>query len=110
MPTLRWSLTLDGPVAIAKYGSITYTESFYQEVEEATGTTDTALAVGGVGTATALYFESDQALTLNLNSNTGTDISVLANKPVTLTGTSITALYISNASGSTANVKYLLTR
>lgn len=85
-------------------GGIAYTVRSYQEFTQATATTDTAVSMGGVTTCDALFLKSDQALTLNINSSAGTDITVDASKPLILCGSAITALYLSNASGSTANI------
>ena len=108
MPTLKYGLSVDAPIAVADYASVTYTTSTALVHTEATGTTDTALSMGDVTTADVVYIKSDKALTLNINVNTGTDIPLDANQPFFMGGTAITALYISNASGSTANVTYFL--
>lgn len=105
---VRWDLTLaasDLPVR-ADIGSVQYDESIHQDIEITTGTTDSQLAFGGVTTVDVLYLISDQAITLNLEATTGTDIPVDANKPIFLSGSSITAAYVSNSSGSTANIHY----
>ncbi len=86
--------------------SVSYDEYLMQEVELATASSDSEFSLGGVATVDVLYFKSDQQVTINLNSSSGTDITVDANKPVLLCGTSITALYVSNSSGSTANIVY----
>jgi hypothetical protein len=91
---------------ISDIASVSYTDYTWQELVVTTATTDQAFNFGGVTTASVLYVKSDQAITLNLNSNTGTDISVLANKPFVLSGTAITAAYVSNASGSSANISF----
>ena len=105
-----YALTLSGTdiSTESRRGSVSYDESLVQNYEIATGVTDEAISIGGVATIDVLFLESDQAITLNINSSTGTDITVDANKPLLITGTSITALYVSNSSGSTANIRYVL--
>ena len=93
---------------IADIGSVSYTEYTLQEIVIATASTDTAINFGGVTTADVVYIKSDQTITINIDSNTGTDITLDANKPLLLTGTAITALYVSNASGSSANITIAL--
>ena len=69
---------------------------------------DTTIPLGGITTVDLMYMISDQACTINLNSSSGTDITIDPNKPLVLSGTAVTAIYISQSSGSTANVKYLI--
>lgn len=90
----------------SEFGSVAWTEHTRQEIVVATATTDAALNFGGVTTADVFFLKSDQAITLNLQADSGTDITVDANKPVVLTGTAITAAYVSNASGSSANIVF----
>jgi hypothetical protein len=84
--------------------SASYTGATLQELVLATGSTDTAVALGGVTTIDILYIKSDQALTLNINADSGTNIAIDANKPFFMAGTALTAIYLSNASGTDANV------
>ena len=85
-------------------GSVSYTERTRQEIAIATASTDTAVNFGGVTTADVVVIYSDQAITVNYQLNTGTDITIDANRPHVLMGTAMTALFVSNASGSTANI------
>ena len=76
--------------------------------EVATGVTDQAMPIStttGVTTTQALYFRSDQNVTLR-QAAADTGLTIRANLPMLLTGTAITALLVSNASGSTANIRY----
>jgi hypothetical protein len=91
---------------ISDSGSVSYTETTWQELVVATGSTDTALNFGGITTAELIYLKSNQELTLNINSNSGTNITIKANKPFSMTGTSVTAAYVSNSSGTDANVAF----
>lgn len=87
--------------------SASFSKKITQRTTVADGVTDTALVLGDVSTVNALYLESDQALSIRFNSAAGTQWTVTANCPLILTGIgSVTAIYISNASGSTANLKY----
>ena len=85
-------------------GSVSYTERTRQEIAIATAASDTQIVFGGVTTADVLLLTSDQQITVNFDANDGTDITVDANKPVLFTGTAMTAIYVSNSSGSTANI------
>lgn len=106
MPAATCKIQINGlPTAVADAVSMAYTEAvILWPWQLATASTDTAMSMGSVTTIDVLYLKSDQAITVNFDLNTGTDITVDANKPLLLTGTAITAVYISNASGSTANI------
>jgi hypothetical protein len=91
---------------ISEYASVSYTASTFQEIVIDTGTSDVQLDFGGVTTADMVYLESDQALTLNIQSSSGTDIPIDADKPFVLSGTAVTAVYVSNSSGLNANVVF----
>ena len=89
-------------------GSYAYTARTEQELVVANGAADTALSLGGVTTGAVLRMESDQTLTINFNSNSGTNITLTASMPMFLAGSSITAIYVSNATGSDANLKWAI--
>ena len=75
--------------------------------ELADGTTDQAIPIStttGVTTIQAFYIYSDQTISLRQIA-ADTAWTVTANRPLIVTGTSMTALLVSNASGSTANIK-----
>ena len=96
----------DGP-AIAKLiglSATVWTEGYRQV---ATGTSNSALAFGPVTTASILYIESDQTISLKQVSG-DTAITITAGGFVLLFNTSATAYIITNASGSTANVHYVI--
>ena len=106
---VRVSLTIDGAnPPIARRFGLSSTLSIYNELQIATATTDSTLPIGALAAIDFFYLTSDQALTLNFNSTSGTDITIDANKPIMLSGTALTNIYVSNASGSTANIKYLV--
>lgn len=102
--SIRYQIAIGNNVS--DFATVAYTESTFQELVLATGSTDTALSFGGITTADIFYLKSDQALTLNVQANSGTDIPIDANKPFMMAGTAITAAYLSNASGSAANVVF----
>ena len=98
---VKYTMTIDNETYD---GEIAYTNKTEQQLQLATASTDTSISFGGVTTATVLVLKSDQALTLNVNSASGTDIAVAADRPQVFLGGSLTAAYVSNASGSTANI------
>jgi len=89
-------------------GSVSYSESLKADIAIANAASDTSLAFGGVTTADVVFLISDQSITINLNSNSGTDITIDASKPFVIFGGAVTAIYVSNASGSTAHIEYEL--
>jgi hypothetical protein len=104
MPTIRYNVSIGD--SVSEFANVAYTESTSQEFVLADSSSDTAVNFGGVTTADIFFLKSDQALTLNLQANSGTDIPIDANKPFMMAGTAITAAYLSNASGSAANVVF----
>jgi hypothetical protein len=86
-------------------GSAAYTDCTMQEITVANGATNMQLDFGGVTTADVVYLESDQAISIYLASS-GTEIPVRANKPFFQSGTAVTAIYVTNQSGSAAKVKW----
>ena len=100
---------IDARIVAGRYswpGSVSYSEKSDQEIMIASATTDFSMPFGGVTTADVLILESDQALTINFNSSSGTDVSVKANRPIVHMGGAITAVYVTYATGTTANVKF----
>lgn len=87
-------------------GSFAYAESAGGDYALATASTNTSLNFESITTATAFYIKSDQAISVNINSNTETAKSLTAGSFMLSVGTSVTALYITNSSGSTANIKW----
>jgi len=83
-------------------------EAVYHQIEIADGTTDFSVDLGGVTTPNTLYVESDQDISFR-RAVGGTIIAVDANGFDLSWGTTFTSLLLSNASGSTANVKVLIT-
>lgn len=74
--------------------------------EVATAVTDQAMPIStttGVATIQAVYLLSDQTISLRQVA-ADTALTVNANRPFLLMGTSITALLVSNSSGSTASI------
>jgi hypothetical protein len=81
MPVAKYNLTIRNPYEIADEAQVSYTESFFQEFQQADGVADAAVAFGGVTTATLFYLKGDQALTYKLNGS-ATAMALLANKPL----------------------------
>ena len=75
-----------------------------QLVEVATGVSDQALSLGGLTTAYSVALITDQVVTLKLNGGSET-LTLRANEPILLP--TITAITVSNSSGSTAHIKYI---
>jgi hypothetical protein len=99
---IRYQIILGN--SVNETASVSYTDCTMQELVFNTGSADSAMSLGGITTVDLMYLKSDQALTLNINSNGGTDITIDANKPFFMCGTAITAIYLTNASGTNANV------
>ena len=70
-----------------------------------TATTDSALTLGPVTTGDVFYITSDVAVSYKLNAS-ATAVTLDAGGFHLYFGTSITAITITNASGSTATLKY----
>jgi hypothetical protein len=109
MPVFVYRIDIEGKWDTSQSGGITYTEAcIHEPYSIATGTVDELISMGGVTTASFIYCKSDQTITLNFNSSSGTNVAVTENRPLLITGTSVTAIYASNASGSSANVTMLI--
>jgi hypothetical protein len=110
MPTIKATISLEdvgNGVVYSKVHSIAADETGWQYYELATGTTDQAIPFTlstGVTTVDIVLIESSQAISWRLNA-ADTAITIDANRVHLLFGTNITALLMSNASGSTAYVK-----
>lgn len=83
-------------------GEVSYTESTEIVTTVTTGTSNQSITIADY--ANLILISSSQAITVKLNSSSGTAIPLDASSPLFLSGTNITALYISNASGSSATV------
>ena len=87
--------------------SSSFDEGGVLNYEVATAVTDQAIPIStttGVTTIQALYIKSDQNISIRQVA-ADTALTVRANLPFMLMGAAITALLVSNASGSTANLK-----
>ena len=110
MPVARFRLTIDqspGGFVDARALSVAFDEAgFLPLYEVATAVTDQAMPIStttGIATITAFYIFSTQTITIRqVAGDTGEQVT--ANSPYLVTGTSRTALLVSNASGSTANI------
>lgn len=107
---LKLEIQVDGQTLYSLNQTTAETEMGWQAYQIATATTDQAIAFNlstGITTIDILYMASDQALTYKINGS-ATACTLDANGVVVLWGTAITALTVSNASGSTANFKILI--
>lgn len=110
----RVEMSVTGPLGIVGpltlFPAIAVVEWFGPStVEVADGVSGQAVAVidaQGLTTVTALMITSDQDIAVSYGG--GTAIALLAGHVHLLSGTSLTAMAITNASGFTANVTYLL--
>ena len=75
-----------------------------QLAEVATGVNDQSLPLGSLSSAYSVALVSDQVVTLKLSGGSET-LTLRANEPILLP--TITAITCSNASGSTAHIKYI---
>ena len=116
--------TVSGDLALSvttSYGSYPFPITYAQSVDEvyppftfevADGATDTSLltaAAAALTTVQVLQIVSTVAVTLKLGAaGSNVAFALAAKAPLTLMGTSLTALSISNASGSTAMVTLMI--
>jgi len=105
--TTELQLRLGQLLLADKLIKISEDEAVYHQIEISSGTSDFAVDFGGVGTADVVYVESDIDISFRLVGS-GTSIAVDANGFALIWGTAPTAVLLSNASGSTANVKVLI--
>lgn len=112
MPVAKLRVDLEilgrGTISVANQVSASFDESGYLDHYEVVHvTTDQAMPIStttGITTIQAFYIYSDQTITIRqVAGDTGEQIT--ANRPYLVFGTSRTALLVSNASGSTANIR-----
>jgi len=84
--------------------SVSADEWGWDEFEVADAVSDSSIFPPNITTIDVLYLESTQAVTWEYN-GADTRITLDANKFALLFGSSVTALTISNASGSTARIR-----
>ena len=87
--------------------SLTITEWTRHVLEVADATTDSAVNFGGVSTAKLVAIESDGAVTVKVSGGT-TAIPVNKHLLITASSSGPTSLTISNASGATRTVEFLI--
>lgn len=104
--TINVELIGQGPV-YSKTHSISEAEGVWHELQLADATTDSSVNFGGVTTSDIILISSDQAISWRAAA-TDTAIGLDANRVHVLVGTNLTAVLLTNASGSTANVKVLV--
>lgn len=84
--------------------STSFSESTTQKISIANGATDEAINFGGVATGKLLYFKSSVAVSIKLNGSSDA-LVITAGQPVHLPAT-ITALTVTNSSGSDALIDF----
>lgn len=106
MPVANFGFTIanNGRVIRSLPLSVAADEFQWEEFEVANGVSDSSIMPSKIATIDVLYIESDQAVSYEHN-GADTTITLDAKKAHVLFGTNITALTITNASGSTANIK-----
>lgn len=105
---LTVSLEVPGQGAIySKSHTVSEDEGTYQELILASGSVDSAVSFGGVTTGDILFLTSDQSISWR-QSLTDTAIALDANRVHVLCGTDVTAVYLTNLSGSDANVRIMV--
>jgi len=110
MAVVKMTLTLEdigNGIIYSKAHSVAADETAWQTYELATGTTDQAIPFTlstGVTTIDVVLIESSQAISWR-QAAADTAVALDANRVHVLFGTNLTALLLSNASGSTAIVK-----
>ena len=88
-------------------GSVSIDEANIRKYEVADSTTDEAVNVAGVAAVDVFAVKSDQAVSYKLNGSSDA-VTLDANGFHALFGTNITAMTVTNASGSTANIEILM--
>jgi len=113
MPILRLKLEVEevgrGTI-FSTQQSLAEDEVGWQEYEVATATSDQDIAfnlTNGITTIDLMLIKSDQTISYEIN-GADTTITLDAGCVHVLWGTNITALTVTNASGSTANLKILI--
>ena len=102
MSIVKYELKIDEE---SKIGSTAYTDSTFQKITVNNGSTNIQLDFGGVSTADSFYIESDQDISVYFES-AGTEIPVKANRPLVLSGTALSEIYITNQSGENAQISW----
>jgi hypothetical protein len=104
--------SVDSNDLLSEEESYTISSSWTQEQEGiisvVTATTDLVLTFTNLATATFIRINTDQTITLKLTTTGGSAQTFTIVSDFILTTTGATAIKISNASGSTATVKYEL--
>jgi hypothetical protein len=104
---LNLSISENGTEVYSGTQSLAADESGWQRYELANSVTDQAIPFNlstGVTTVQVILLTSDKAISWRANA-ADTAITLSANRVHLLYGTSLTALLLSNSSGSTANVR-----
>ena len=100
MPTAKYSLTIDAPLPVADYASVTYTEMATGTIIPANPSSDVTLAQPGITTIDLIYLKPTIAMTFKFNGS-ATAFTVDANQPFFSAGTAVTAITYSSAADGT---------
>ena len=92
---------------IAVYDTVTENTAYWMQLADAVANQE--LNLGGISTVKTLYIEADQNITVRLALNTNYAIDIKSSFPFALVmSVGVTAIYVTNASGATANLKVVL--
>ena len=101
---------VDPPDTLALDEAFLTTGGMSQIIAVANGASDQQLSIGGLSTAKLLHLWADGGITVKLNTTGGTALPIGSGTSqaglLTLVGDGITAVYVSNSSGSTRALRY----
>ena len=100
MPTAKYALSIDAPLAVADYASVTYTEMVTGTIVPANPSVDVTLAQPGITNIDLIYLKPTIAMTIKMNGS-ATAHTLDANQPFFCAGTNITAITYSSAADGT---------
>jgi len=99
------SLTNDREI-VMDFTVSTVDENAWDNLSLANGQSDIQLPFGGLTKAHIIAIKSDEEITVKINDSL--NVAIPITEIVLRSTTGITALYLSNASGNTANVEYAI--
>ena len=102
------STTMFNPEYSDSNRDLTNDEYTIQRIAIADATSDQAIDFGGISSATFIAIVTDQTISFKLNGTSNLAITAKSAAPTVLNTDSITSLYVSNSSGSTANVTIII--
>lgn len=114
---VEMKMSVTGPTGIDGPFDVSFTQAVTRWTGKrvmtlATGITDQLLldiGTGGMTTVAQIALVSDQNISIKFGATvSNVAITVLANAPILLSGIAQTVISLSNASGNTANITYML--